>query len=154
MDTANKTRFYAFRTDLSNVKDSAVIILLSGFLNPANNQNGAPAKLIAVLPNGKVIVSSDVTGIDENLLNNEISILTYPNPASNFTNIAYKLGKSSNVSIRVIDQLGKQLLIENKGTRAAGNYTDKLDFSKLSNGLYLIELNADGQSYQQWISKQ
>jgi hypothetical protein len=154
MDSANFNKLYAFRMDLTPAHDSTIILLLSGFKSPANNQNGAPVKLIAVLPDGKVIVSTDITGIAEQMLNNGVSVFAYPNPSSSITNVAYRLTRNSDVTLRLMDQTGRVITAAQKGNEASGNYNEQFDLSNLASGLYLIEVQAGDQVSHQWISKQ
>lgn len=71
-----------------NLDDSAIVVIASGFLNPANNSNGPAFGLYVALPgvSGALIPlpESTSTGIDE-LFGSELDI--YPNPATDIINI-------------------------------------------------------------------
>jgi hypothetical protein len=106
------------------------------------------------LPDGKVIVSTDITGIAEQMLNNGVSVFAYPNPSSSITNVAYRLTRNSDVTLRLMDQTGRVITAAQKGNEASGNYNEQFDLSNLASGLYLIEVQAGDQVSHQWISKQ
>jgi hypothetical protein len=56
LDVADSTSILAsFTADLSSLGGSAAVVFASGFLTPADDQNGAPFGLFAALPNGTVI---------------------------------------------------------------------------------------------------
>ncbi|HEY9113714.1 MAG TPA: LamG-like jellyroll fold domain-containing protein [Bacteroidales bacterium] len=82
------------------------------------------------------------SGIFENS-NREFSV--YPNPTSNLINISAK--NSNNYSIKIFDQLGKLVLIDQN--------SETVDISNMSNGLYYIEIeNSEGKRFSQKIIKQ
>ena len=70
----------------------------------------------------------------------------YPNPAKNFLTI-----ESNNTivnSVEMFDVLGKKVLSQN------GMIDNKLDISALTNGIYILKLNAVGQSVTRKIIKE
>ncbi|MFN3562478.1 MAG: T9SS type A sorting domain-containing protein [Chloroherpetonaceae bacterium] len=66
----------------------------------------------------------------------------YPNPFNPTTVISYQLPVSSDVSLKVYDVLGKEVMTLVSGRQAAGSYTYTLNASNLSSGVYFYRLQA------------
>jgi hypothetical protein len=89
----NATVVAAFEADLSALDGGAAVVFATGFLTPANDQNGEAFALAAALPDGSVIVFPPYleVGVDPLLLNFE-AILGGANPASQDLNITEAIG--------------------------------------------------------------
>jgi hypothetical protein len=70
----------------------------------------------------------------------------YPNPSNgaNAINVEYKLTKTANVSIEVVNILGKTLSYANLGKKEAGTQTKSINVSDLANGIYFAKITVDG----------
>lgn len=66
----------------------------------------------------------------------------YPNPFNPTTTIRYSLPKASNVSIKIYDVLGNEVMTVVKAYQNAGNYTETVDASNLSSGVYFYAIKA------------
>ncbi|MFN3345912.1 MAG: choice-of-anchor D domain-containing protein, partial [Chloroherpetonaceae bacterium] len=66
----------------------------------------------------------------------------YPNPFNPTTVISYQLPVSSDVSLKVYDVLGKEVMTLVSGRQAAGTYTYTLNASNLASGVYFYRLQA------------
>ncbi|MCU0421282.1 MAG: T9SS type A sorting domain-containing protein [Bacteroidia bacterium] len=82
-----------------NAGDSAVVIFASGFLNPANNNNGKPFGLFAALSNGDVIPLEALTSGRVNVIHN------CADPAADTVDIWVK-NETTNQTLKVADNLG------------------------------------------------
>ncbi len=92
------------------------------------------------------LLSTLAEGID---INNEIEepvksivyLKNYPNPTSNYTEIAYQLNSNETVSLFITDIYGREIatLIQNE-QQSAGNYVIPYNVSELSNGMYFYHL--------------
>jgi hypothetical protein len=67
----------------------------------------------------------------------------YPNPFNAMTTIAYDVPKSSHVSLRVFDLLGREVAVLESGFVEAGIHYIVFDGSSLASGLYFAFLNAE-----------
>jgi hypothetical protein len=66
----------------------------------------------------------------------------YPNPFNPTTNINFSLPKASEVSIKVYDMLGHEVMTLVNGHMNAGNHVAILDASGLSSGVYFYKMIA------------
>jgi hypothetical protein len=71
----------------------------------------------------------------------------YPNPFNPSTIIKYKLPEANiNVSLKIYDALGKEVLTLLEGEREPGTYETLFDASGLSSGVYIYRLQTDKNS--------
>lgn len=100
----------------------------------------------ALASNGKVLkYEGDPFGIDPNntLVPTEYILeQNYPNPFNPNTIINYSVPKAGNVKLIVYDLNGKEILSVINNFHAIGNYTESIDLSKYSSGIYIYELSA------------
>ncbi|MFA6438800.1 MAG: LamG-like jellyroll fold domain-containing protein [Bacteriovoracaceae bacterium] len=66
----------------------------------------------------------------------------YPNPFNPTTNISFSIPQSGNVSLKLFDILGREVMTVMNQFQAAGSYTATLDASKLATGMYIYKLES------------
>ncbi|PIU44487.1 MAG: hypothetical protein COS95_08760 [Ignavibacteriales bacterium CG07_land_8_20_14_0_80_59_12] len=66
----------------------------------------------------------------------------YPNPFNPSTLIGYDLARSADVSLKVFNILGQQVLELVTEVQAAGRYSVRFDASSLPSGMYFYRLRA------------
>lgn len=81
------------------------------------------------------IQGSESCSLSTDSLTNKINISVYPNPVSNFLNIDNSF--SGNLQLKVFNQLGQIVLIQNQNTTSTS-----LDVSNLSKGLYYLNISS------------
>jgi photosystem II stability/assembly factor-like uncharacterized protein len=70
----------------------------------------------------------------------------YPNPFNPSTVIRFSVPKAGSVSLKVYDQLGKEVATLSNGFRNIGSYEVKFDASRLSSGVYFYSFAGEGFS--------
>ena len=68
----------------------------------------------------------------------------YPNPFNPVTTIKYPLPKASYLTIKLYDQLGRELGILYEGNQQAGYYRVMVDGTNLASGIYFCRITAEG----------
>jgi len=74
--------------------------------------------------------------------NNFLLEQNYPNPFNPTTMIKYQLPKSSYVTLKVFDLLGREISVLVYGLKEAGFHEVSLDGSQLTSGVYFYRLQA------------
>ena len=85
-----------------------------------------------------------ITAVNENLsFVNSFSLANnYPNPFNPSTKITYSIPERSNVSLKVFDILGSEVLELLKGEIEAGTYDITFNAANLPSGVYLYRIQA------------
>ena len=103
----------------------------------------ANAKDMNILPtNGRVEVRKN--NFNENMLDG-FDIITYPNPASNYTSIQFNLLEDSDVELALFDVTGRKLIQILDERMPAGQYSYEVDLSILSGGVYYTSILTQNQ---------
>jgi hypothetical protein len=88
-------------------------------------------------------------GIEENALNSSLNI--YPNPSNGLVYVNFSMAKASEVRMEVYNTLGA--MVRNLNTTApAGVQLRNIDLSDLSNGVYSLNITADGMKTSRLIT--
>ncbi|MDZ4845832.1 MAG: DUF4397 domain-containing protein [Chitinophagales bacterium] len=143
-DETGTTTVAAFAAPLATLglEDAALTVLASGFLNPANNSNGAAFGLYAALPSGGALVALPLyTSVDEqNVFIRNVKF--YPNPTTELVNVDFALEKTSEVRMNLFTTAGELVRSIQAGELAAGNHTLRANIIGLETGYYMVQIEA------------
>jgi hypothetical protein len=139
----------SYTADLSGLSGGAAAVFASGFLTPADNNDGPAFGLFAALPNG-VVVEFPADGDDalaaakgNSLLPNDYDLLqNYPNPFNPSTVISFALPSASDVSLRIYNVLGQEVATLVDGRMEAGNYQIEWNADQNPTGVYFYRISA------------
>ncbi len=111
----------------------------SGFLKVISNDPVTPVRDVRVRLNiGQVDVQNSSLGLPEKF---ELS-QNYPNPFNPSTKIRFAIPQASNVSLKIFDVLGKEVMTLVNGQRQAGYYDAEFNGANLASGMYFYKLEA------------
>ena len=82
------------------------------------------------------------TGVDE--LNTTSSFTVFPNPATTSTSIEISLDNESEVAVRVLDVIGKEVAVKNYGVFSTSSVIN-LNTTDYPSGIYLVEVSVNGK---------
>jgi hypothetical protein len=114
------------------------IIFASGFLNPANNQNGPAFGLYIVYPTGEVEPLSRVSGINRGPIG-EVQVSTWPTMAGSWT-VAVSAGATSKLPYRLVSMTGQVLEEGTWEVPGAGSWVYTVPADAYSAGVYLLQV--------------
>ncbi len=125
---------------------------------PTNNSaNYSGCWGVFMLPSGKIIASDRQTGLyvlrstvplvgieDPNSVPKDFILKqNYPNPFNPSTTIEFSIPKSSYVTLKIFDALGRQVAQLIDEYKQAGSYSRTFDASRLASGVYYYRLSTD-----------
>ena len=73
--------------------------------------------------------------------------VNYPNPFNPATLIPYEISRPAEVTLEILDLLGRRVKLWSMGTQSAGTYEVRFDAGGLSSGVYIYRLQAGEQVF-------
>ena len=142
-DNAGTTPVAAYQAPLAtlNLDGQALVVLASGFFNPANNSGGEAFGLWAALSTGGDLVelpAASLTGVEENA--SIIGLNIYPNPAQTVLNINFNTEETSDVTVNVINVNGSLVQSTSLNNVNAGNRVMTISTEDLAAGIYNLNV--------------
>lgn len=144
--------FASFEANLEDIglEGEALTLFASGFAEPQENQDGEALGLFAADTEGNV-VALNATETPVSIINVEELDFDiegpYPNPASEEINLVTSDADLQLNSIEVIDLNGKTLKSVKGQDIRNGNNHYRMDITDLEEGVYLINVKVDGQTF-------
>ena len=144
-DNAGTTTVAAYSAPLStlSLQGASAVVLASGFLNPANNSNGAGFGLWVALPAGGNLIPLPLvtTGLNEN--NTIAQLNLFPNPAKDNLNVSIDLKEKSDVVISIFNTTGSLVARTTYNDLMTGNNLLAISTADLSSGLYEVMIQSN-----------
>ena len=141
MELSNQDRqIDVFELDLGNYTNQGLVLALSG----AGESSGEGLTMMGVTSSGDVFFTSVITSVSSEELPESFALQgNYPNPFNPSTRIVFDLPSSAEVSVEVLDLLGRSVLsLGSQSIEAGANRTVELDGSLLASGTYLYRIIA------------
>jgi hypothetical protein len=138
-DSTGANTVATYVADLTSLASKSGVVLASGFLNPAANNNGSAFGLWVALPEGGPFIPLALYNSIADV-SNEIGLNMFPNPNNGLMNINFNLPQTENVSIQIVDMSGRVVkdILNNSALNGKQNIVANLN--DLSNGLYMARI--------------
>ena len=134
----NGTNWTVYNTSNSGLRDNRVLSLAIDV--KGNKWIGTTGEGLAVYKEGGVVsVEDDKLNI---FLTNFFLSQNYPNPFNPTTTINYSVPRTSFVTIKVYDALGREIETLVNSGKIVGNYSVRFNANKLSSGVYFYRMQA------------
>ena len=129
----------SFNLSQTQARDQVgAIIFASGFLNPANNQNGPAFGLYIVYPTGEVQPLSLISGINGGPIG-EVRVSTWPTMVGGWT-VTVSAGAASKLPYRLVSTTGQVLEEGTWEVPGAGSWVYTVPADAYSAGVYLLQV--------------
>ena len=96
--------------------------------------------------------AATVAGIEEGALSSTVNV--FPNPTNGVTNVEFSTKSAGMATVEVYSLIGERVVFNTLGNLPAGLNRANLDLSGVEAGIYLVNLNAGGETSTLRITKQ
>jgi hypothetical protein len=142
----NIARTYSLSLNPAWDKTKMEFVVFMNYYNASTGENAREVINVSHIKYDQLVV-----GVEENDL--AISKLgIHPNPTSGNLNVNFELEQSENVTIEVLDLLGKSVSVQNFGTLVSGAQKLNMDLSDLNSGIYFVKINAGNKVSTQKVN--
>ena len=144
-DSSGTVTVASFVADLSGLADGSAVVFASGFLSPANDQNGEAFGLYAALVDGTVIAlpAEGTTSVDVigSTIPDKFELeQNYPNPFNPSTQISFSIAEAQFASLKVFNAIGQEVATLVNGEVKPGVYNVSFNAAGLPSGTYFYRL--------------
>ena len=131
-----------FRFELQAQRELSVVLTLSGSAAKANANDTKELTIMGVRPDGNTffpdVITADEPDVASELPTTFELLGNYPNPFNPSTTISFDLPQTAEVTIEIIDMLGRSVMtLPAKQMEAGAKRTVEVNASNLASGAYL-----------------
>jgi uncharacterized protein len=114
-------------------------VQLAGYVQFYSKKRKEPGKPL------QIILKKLISPIEE-VNNNNLSFLVFPNPAVDYTTVEFSLLKSAKIAFKIYTQSGSLVYTDNEKLLPEGTYKYNLPTTNLANGTYNIQIVVNGKA--------
>jgi hypothetical protein len=130
----------SYVANIAPIAGEAITVFASGYLAPAAGAPGfAPWVALADGTTFPLPLFVNTNELDDKLSQLQLA----PNPTSDILSVKFNLSASEDLRFRVQDMTGRLMMEGDWGTVNSGVYSEQLEVSGLSSGMYILEIVSD-----------
>jgi hypothetical protein len=131
---------YELPVNTENWQNESVVVVSTGFRQPANNSSGEPLQFWVLESNGSMTLLETFVDVADTKSGEELVI--FPNPASQFIRIQSTSQANGMVSLEILDNMGK-LVIQKTSTIRIETLYNEVSLDNLPDGIYTLVLKKE-----------
>ncbi len=147
MATSQTTNPIKMTTDNGSTWSAMSTAGISGFFDISVQTVGGNIVGFCVAGDGSVVRLSTPVSVDPTNTSTPTDFVlhqNYPNPFNPSTTIKYSVPVAGNVSIKIYNSMGAEVMTIVNKAHTVGNYVENVDLSAFSSGIYFYTLTTDG----------
>jgi hypothetical protein len=138
-------RMFAMANDNYRAISSSVVF---GAIKNADSLNTKPYFMAEMI--NFLLGVTTITSVSELVVNEPVSVVNYPNPFTEVTNISFTLQESSKVQLDIFNQMGQLIYTIADENMTAGNHVKSWNATnrsgpRVNNGIYFYKLSIGSQ---------
>jgi hypothetical protein len=133
---------YALPALGENWENDAIVLISTGFRQPANNNNGQSLQVWALTPSGAMVALDDLVHVANT--NPTTHLAAFPNPAADFIQIRGNAGQNEPATLRIVNSMGCAVVDSSIMIRQ-GKFDETISTATLPVGLYYATLQSGNE---------
>ncbi len=132
--------------------NDALVLISTGFRQPANNSNGQSLQVWALTPSGTMVALDDLVYVENSV--HSIGLSVFPNPAADYIRISANAFQNAPASLRIMNSYG-QIIFESTCDMRRGKIDENVSIEKLAVGFYsaTLQIGSEIQSISFCVSR-
>jgi hypothetical protein len=123
-------------------ENESIVLISTGFRQPANNSNGQTLQVWALTPSGTMVALDDLVSVENTV--NTYNLSAFPNPAADFIRFCGNSRQNESVTLRIVNSLGC-LAFESTCMIRQGRLDETISTATLPVGFYSASLQTGNE---------
>ena len=128
---------YALPALSNGWENEAIVLISTGFRQPANNNNGQSLQVWALTPSGAMVALDDLVHVANTI--HTTNLLAFPNPAADFIRIRGNAGQNEPATLRIVNSMGS-VVVDSSLMIRQGKFDETISTATLPVGFYYASL--------------
>jgi hypothetical protein len=123
-------------------ENDAIVLISTGFRQPANNNNGQSLQVWALTPSGAMLPLGDLVHVPNSIHTTQLA--AFPNPATDFVRIRGNTVQNEPATLRIVNSMGC-VVVDSSIMIRQGNFDETISIETLPVGFYSATLQTGNE---------